>query len=159
MDPVSLGLVLTAGSAAVSAGGAIMGGIAQQDQANYQATVAKYDAQTANANASNDALTQFKQSQMQIGAMRAGYGASGVEQSSGSPLDVLQQSARDAELDRQTIIYKGKLRAWDFNEQAQLDKYQGQLAADSSYFGAASALLKGGASAYQMSQNPSLLAG
>lgn len=141
------------------AAGPVLGGMMAKNQADYQAKVATYDAQTANADASNDALTQFQHGQQVIGSARAQYGASGVEQDSGSPLDVLQQSARNAELDRQTIIYKGKLRAWGYQEQAQLDKYQGDLAMDSGYLSAASTVLQAGAKAYGMSSNPSLLSG
>jgi hypothetical protein len=55
-----------------------------------------------------------------MGAIRAGYGASGVD-ASGSVLDVLSSSASNAALDHETIIYRGRLAAAGYANEAQLD--------------------------------------
>ena len=77
----------------------------------------------------------------QIGQLRANYGASGVA-IEGSPLDLLEQSARNAELDRLTIINQGALQATAYRNQAALDRSQGRSALASGGISAAGTLLQ-----------------
>jgi hypothetical protein len=73
-----------------------------------------------------------------------------VQLDEGSPLAVLADSARAAELDRQTILYNGRVQAQGYTDQAKLDRYTGNAAQTSGYIGAASSLLKGGEDAIKM---------
>ena len=118
--------------AAISAVGAIKQGQDAQNAANYNASVAE---QTSQEQARRDAI----QARMVIGQDRANYGASGVT-TEGSPLDVLQQSAKMAELDKLTTIYAGATQAASY-------RAQGKAARTASYFQAAGALA-GGASKF-----------
>lgn len=125
-----LGLV----AAGVSAVGAVAGGVSQMNAAN---AAADYEKKAAAENARRQSVDARRQ----LGKMRAGYGASGVTMA-GSPLDVLEDSAREAELDRLTILQSGKLRAKRYEAQGQEAFIQG-------VGGAANALLSGGLDYYE----------
>lgn len=114
--------------AAVSAAGAIAGGISQQAAAN---NAAKYEKQAAAENARRQSVD----AQKQIGRARANYGASGVTME-GSPLDVLEESARTAELDRLTILQQGKVRAQKYKAQGKEALYGGITSAAGTLLGA-----------------------
>lgn len=138
MDPFSAGLAI------VSAGLNIFGS-SQQSRAQSAANRAQAQATMANVAAANfnaDLLeqnagialeqgrvaqdAQQRQSRRQIGSMVAAYGASGVQVDSGSPLDVLADSAMMAELDRLTIGYNAELEARNYRTQAQLQRMSAQ---------------------------------
>jgi hypothetical protein len=73
---------------------------------NAANAAASYEKQAAAENARRPSVDAKKQ----IGRMRAQFGAAGVTME-GSPLDVLEESARTAELDRLTIIQGGRVQA------------------------------------------------
>lgn len=142
----SAATALAVGGAAATAVGAYKQGRAQSAANNAQAEAAMANVAAANFNA--DLLDQNaeiaaaqgrvaqelqqRQSSRQIGSMIAAYGASGVQVDSGSPLDVLADSARTAELDRLTIGYNTDLQVKNYRDQAQLQRMsaqQGVLAA------------------------------
>jgi len=127
---------------AVSVAGAMSSARAQANAANYNAAVASRNAAIARQQTAQDLETQQRQARMQIGAMRAAYGASGVTPE-GSPLDVLEQSASAAELDAQNIKYRGELKALGYSEEASLDSSQAGSALAFGNQQSASALLTG----------------
>lgn len=143
-------LPLIAGSAGLQAIGSIMQGISANQAAHFNADVSDRNAIITNQNAAQSATAQAQQAAMRIGAARAGYAKGGVRLDEGSPLTVLEDSARAAELDRQTILYNGRVQAQGYTDQAKLDRYTGNAAQTSGYIGAASSLLKGGEDAIQM---------
>jgi hypothetical protein len=53
-------------------------------------------------------------------------------------------------MDRQNIIYNGRVKAMSLRNQAQLDILQGETAQSNGYMSAAGSLLQGGASAAGM---------
>lgn len=59
-----------------------------------------------------------------IGGMKASIGASGVT-ISGSALDVIEDSAREIELDALTIRHRGEVEAAGFKSSASLDRARG----------------------------------
>lgn len=138
------GGLISAGMSAVSA---ISGASQQKAAAKYNAKVAENQAIAARQQASANAKMQRRSSEKKIGSMQAAYAASGVS-IEGSALDVLEESARNAEMDRQNIIYGGELRAIGSEGTAQLERYQGKNAMTSGYLSAAGSLFKAGASAY-----------
>ena len=89
-----------------------------------------------------DADAQNRESRKAIGSMTADFGASGVT-GAGSVMDVIQASATVAELDRQNILYKGKLEAMGFLEEAALERARGKQAIIQSRFQAASQVITG----------------
>lgn len=138
--------------AAVAAIGAVNQGNAAAGAAKYNATMAKANASAARYQAAEEEKRLRVASRKQIGAMRAAYGASGVAMT-GSPLDVLEESAYTAELDALNIRHAGELRALGLNAEAKLQGYYGRAAQVSSGIGAASSLLRGGYDYYDyMSQ-------
>lgn len=115
--------------------------------------VGEFNAKTAENNAilSTQVATEEErrlrvQAKKDIGDARAQIGASGI-QLEGSPLDVLQKSASDAELDALTIRHGGAIRAQQFRSQAGLERAQGKNARVASYLSASANLLKGAGSA------------
>jgi hypothetical protein len=124
--------VAAVASAAMSAAGAIQAGQAQKKMAQYNARVAEDTARY-------QAERQQDKVQRLMGAARVAVNKSGIAMS-GSPLDVLADSAMQSELDHQAILRQGKA-------QAAMDRYQGGQAARAGYFGAATALLSGASKA------------
>lgn len=126
-------LALAAVGAAVSAAGAIQQGQAQKKMAQYNARVAEDTARY-------QAERQQDKVQRLMGAARVAVNKSGLAMS-GSPLDVLADSAMQSELDHQAILRQGAA-------QAAMDRFQGSQAARAGYFGAATALLQGASKAF-----------
>ena len=132
--------------AVISAIGAINQGQQAKDAANYNAAVANNNAIAARQQAAANAAAQERKSRMQLGSIRAGYGASGITME-GSAMDVLEASAATAELDRQNILYGGELKAGGYESTAGLELMRGEHAVTSSYYAAGGALLRGAGSA------------
>ena len=122
--------------------GALNQGRQANDAAQYNAAVANNNAIAARQQAEANAAAQQRKARLQIGSMRASYGASGVGLE-GSPLDVIEQSAAMAELDRQNILYGGQLKSQGYQATAGLELMRGEAAVTGSYFNAGSALLTG----------------
>jgi hypothetical protein len=134
--------------AAVSAYSAIKQGQSAQAAGNYNAQVAQNNAISATQQGSAAEAQSRLQSRAQIGLEQANFGASGVDMSSGSPLDVLRGSAAQGELDAQQTKYSYQMKALGYSTDATLSSFEGNNAANSGYLGAAGRLLAGGASAY-----------
>ena len=127
-------------SAGVSALGAVKTSQAQSMASDYNAQIARKNAQIADAQGAAAADAQSRDSQRKIGAAMASYGASGVVLSEGSPADVLAESARMSELDALTLKYNYKLKALGFGDQARLESMNAGNATTAGYFNAASAV-------------------
>lgn len=128
----------------VSVFGAISQGQQAADAARYDAQVAERNAVIARQQAAADAQAQQRDARRRIGAARAAYGSAGVDLE-GSPLDALEESAANAELDRQNILYRGRLREIGYTDQAASSRVAGSQAESAGYMRAGSALLSGGA--------------
>lgn len=139
---------LAIAGAAVSAYSAVTAGEAQSDAATRNAQVASQNATVATQQAQANAEIQQRRAAQVIGASRAAFGASGVDGSTGSPLDVLASSASSAELDRQGVIYQGRLKAMGFQNTADEDTAAASNYLTSGYLRAGSGLLQSGASAF-----------
>lgn len=119
--------LLALAATAVAAAGAVAGGISQMNQAS---AAADYEKKAAAENARRQSID----AQKQLGRARANYGASGVTME-GSPLDVLEESAQTAELDRLTILQGGKMRADQYKTQGQNALVKGAGSAASTLLG------------------------
>lgn len=109
--------------------------------------VFELNAVQARKQAAAQAELQGRDARRRIGSARAAYGASGVA-FEGSPIDVLEESASLAELDRQTILYAGELRARGLDDSGAMAGYEGRAASRAGYARAGASLIKGAASAY-----------
>ena len=122
-------------------------GEAAEQAGQFNAAVATRNSQVAVDQSNMDAERQRRETAQRQGVIRAGYGASGITVE-GSPLDILESSAALGELDRQTILYKGKLRAQGYTDTATLDVMGGENAQTQAGYKAGNELFNGGARAY-----------
>jgi hypothetical protein len=141
---------LAVAGSAMTAISSIKQGQAAKTAAEYNAAVSNNNAMMAEQQAQSQAMVQGRRAMMQSGGLLANMAANGVEVGEGSPLDILSQSAANAEMDRQNIIYNGRVKAMSLRNQAQLDILQGETAQSNGYMSAAGSLLQGGASAAGM---------
>jgi hypothetical protein len=129
--------------------GTLMGGEASAMSSEYNASIARQNAAIAQQQGQAAMEAQQRTYRRAVGAGLAAYGASGVQSDSGSPLDVLADSARMAELDRLTIGYNAKLKAIGLEQNAVMDTMSAKTARTASYFQAAdqaaNAYMAGGA--------------
>ena len=142
-------VALMVAGAVMSAVSSIQQGQAAKAAAQHNADMMRMRAQASRQQAQFNAEQQQRQAHKQIGAMAAGYGASGITLE-GSPLDVLEESASAAERDKQAILYRGELAAWGYGNEATLDEFSGANAQRAGYFGAASSILGGAGKAMSM---------
>jgi hypothetical protein len=134
--------------AAMTAAGAINTAATNKNVADYNAKVGRQNATTVEQQAQVQAQIQSRRAYLQQGQAIAGYAANGGATSEGSPLEILQQSAQNAEADRQNIIYNGQVKATSLRNGASLDDYSGDAAMTTGYLSAAGALAGGAAKAY-----------
>lgn len=153
-------VVLMAVSAAVAAYGAMSASKAQaanfksqQQAADYNATVNKQNAMSAEAAASANELATRRQNAQRMGALRAQVGES-AGGFTGTNLNALDQAGANMELDALNTRYRGTMEGRGMLSQANLNEFQGVVAGENAgyatqagYVGAASAAL-GAASSY-----------
>jgi hypothetical protein len=110
--------------AAVTAYSAVSSGEAQSKSAAYQAQVARNNASIAQANArsaeavgAQDTLTAGEKASEQLGAVRAAAAGSGLDNNTGSPLDLQKSQRQVGAVDTQTTDYNAALKAYGFESQ------------------------------------------
>lgn len=131
-------------AAAVAAAGAVMGGIQASNAAKANAQAAEFE-----ADAAEDAARQREDAHRRMFArfqatQRTGYAASGVTME-GSPLDVMTDSAIEAELDALNIRHQGDAEATALKWQSRLYRSQGKQAMTAGVMRAGTTLLSTGA--------------
>lgn len=140
-EPISitLGISMAAtyalvASAALAVVGTAIGVTSSVVQANQQKAVANYQRQVneQNARASREAaqakiVNQRRQLRFTQGTQLARLGGMGAL-SEGSPLDIMGQTAGQAEYDNMVTEYEGEVQAIQFQQQAALNKYQADIA-------------------------------
>lgn len=99
---------------------------AQADAAEYNATMASQAAQQARDAGLASELATRRQSAQQMGQLRAAAAESGFNPSSGSMLQVQTDSARNAELDALQQRYVGLLRGTNYDNQAQIERFNAE---------------------------------
>jgi hypothetical protein len=139
MPPLAIiGLGLAAAGTATSVVGQVKAGNAAQQAGEFNANVATEQA-TIKEN------QQRLADQRVLSTARANAGASGVEGTSGSPLDVMAESARQAEMNALIIRRGGVLDAY-------AQRKAGNQAQSAARIGAVGSLLTGGASIAKQGQ-------
>lgn len=139
-------IAMTVAAAAMSAASSIQQGKQASAAAKFNADMQNRNAGIARQQAAAEEEKQRRLGYMRQGAARAAYGASGVS-IEGSPLDILEQSAAQEELDALNIRYRGAIGAQSAEGQAALSSMRGDAAMQAGYTGAGSAILLGGAKA------------
>lgn len=167
MSGVSTATLLTVGVAGLGAATSIAGGIqasqGAQQQASATAEAGRFNAlayenaalaadrnkHIARDKATLEAKDQRVKNRAVQGQIRAAYGASGLA-IDGSPLDVLEATAVEQELDVDKILYRGDIealgeddRALSFRTQAMLARMGASNAQTAGSYASATALLSG----------------
>lgn len=137
--------ILQAGSAILSAGGSISGGQAQQNAYNANAELEEKQGEIARGQSFSSAEQVWQKVQQTLGAQRAAYGAAGVDVGTGSPLEVMAESARRGQLARMATLFQGEAQQQTAQTQAALDRYAGKAAKKAGLIQAGSTLLTAGA--------------
>lgn len=156
----STALMIAAGAAIVGAGVGAMGAIqqgeaqsnamkAQADANNYNATIARNNADAANQQASAKEDLQRRHFAQIQGEANADIAQNNVG-FLGSSEDVLKQNAINAELDALNVRYQGQQQSAGLVAQSQLDDFNASQnrinasnAKTASYIGAGASLLSG----------------
>ncbi len=140
------GAVMGVAGGLVGAYGAQKAGAEAEQEAAYNAAVQRQEGQFAVEQAAEDERRQRVQSRYALGGMRANIGANGIQRD-GSALDVLQDSASNAEMDALTIRHKGQLAKWAAETNATMEEFKGAQAKEQAKFAAAGQVLGAGGSA------------
>lgn len=125
--------------------GPIAGAAADRRAHSFTAQIAERNAVIARQQTQADTTMQSRRSKKAIGSMRAAYAASGVNLE-GSPLDILEDSVAQAELERQNIGYNGELRAQGYEVDASMSRARASNAMTTGFMKAASGILTGASS-------------
>lgn len=112
----------------------IQEGNARQAEYNYQAEVAKQNAKIAQANADQKRQEGIEESRLQrlktlqaVGSQQAAMAANGLDVSSGTALDIVEDTATMGELDALTTRYNYESQALGLEQQAYNFKNQSNL--------------------------------
>lgn len=122
--------------------GALQSASAAADSARYNASIADRNAGIARDQAAADEGAFRRDIARRQSAARAAYGASGVTME-GSPLDVLESSATNAEYDALNIRYKGELKALGYSGDAEVNRARAGMAETQGAVNAGAALFGG----------------
>ena len=133
---------ISAVGAGIKAVGSVIGGNKAKAAADYNASVSEQNAQQAEISAGLEEYRQRQLARKVIGRARGQVGASGIA-ASGSALDVIADSAAQAEMDAQMIRYRGAVQATNLRNQATSQRMEGSAAQTAGYISAASALTSG----------------
>ena len=159
-DPITLTTLAITGTV-IGAAGTVMGALSANQNARWQsamsqsnALASERDAQWATAQAKyNEDLSRQNAARVK-GSQRAAIGASGLD-FSGSPMDLLEETAVQSEIDAQQIRSQGEFSAGSarFSAagsrlQAQLYNQQGATALTGGFISAGASLTSGIGSAY-----------
>jgi hypothetical protein len=130
---------------AFQAVGSLVKGESKAIASEYNAKVARQNAEIARQQGIAAVEAQQRQAARAIGSAVAAYGASGVQMDVGSPVDVLVDSARMAELDKLTVQYNYALKAMGYEAEAKLDLMGARAARTSALFDALGSTARFGA--------------
>lgn len=137
-------LGLMAAGTMVSAAGQIQAGRSAQAMADYNAQVDRNNATAAKQSAKYDADRMRENTRKLLSTQRARFAKGGVA-FEGTPLLVMEQTARDAAMDASAIEYEGAVKAGGYESAATMSQYEGRTARQASTTRAFSTLLTGGA--------------
>jgi hypothetical protein len=142
-------LILLGVSALMSASGSVKSAQASANASNYNAQVAEQNRAISASQGEAASQLETRQAEKQMGAAVAGYGASGVQMSEGSPADVLSNNARTATLNNLTTKYNYTLQGLGYQNQAALDRSNASYSSTAGYLSALGSLTGSAAQAYR----------
>lgn len=133
-------------SGVVGAFGALQSANAEAAALNYNAQVSERNARLSFQQSDAEIRDQRRENRRQLSSIRNAYGASGFAME-GTPLDVIEDTALEQELDVRKLDYQGRLRAQGYKEDAVLKRIGAKNAKTAGRIGAAAQVLGGLASA------------
>jgi hypothetical protein len=150
MSGVSTATVIGVAGLAMSAVGTISSAFAQQRQGEvaaqiggYNASIFNQQANQAQAEAAARADILRRDNERKMASTRAAYAAAGVDPNQGTPLDVMEDQATEAELQRRLVLYQGDTAAMSLRQRAALASMGGAAAAEAGTMAAGTTLLTG----------------
>lgn len=145
-DPVTIGVI----GAGLSVVGGLVGAAGSLESGKQQA--AGYEDQAAFADRQSVLERQagaYERSRLQsrndraLGSMKQQYVSAGIDASSGSAREVIEDSAREAALDEEAILYGATIRADNQRFTARLARRNAQAARTGATFNAISSVIGG----------------
>jgi len=143
-----LPLIFTSVGTGVAAIGAVRSAQAQSNAADYNAQIARQNADSARMQGEAAAQLQAREAKRQQGSAIATFGAAGVDLATGSPSDVLADSTREATLQQSTTRYNYNMRALGFMDQSGLDQAQAKNSMSAGWMNMTSDILTGAGKFY-----------
>jgi hypothetical protein len=117
-------------------------GIAEKSAYDFNATLDEYSAEAEKVAGAETQREIGIGEESMLSTQRAMYAKAGVTES-GSPLDVMLQSASNAEMTKSIANYNSAIKELQYKSKASQDKYYGQQAQEASQFQMANTLLSG----------------
>ena len=118
-------------------------GAAKQQIAQYNAQAQEQRAQQLEQEAEARAAIQGRANQRGLASIRGAYASAGVDVNQGTPLEVMSDAAAELELQKQMILYGGKVGAYNARVQGNIDLMMGNYAQQAAATGANATLLTG----------------
>lgn len=152
-DPITIGTALVVGGAGMSMMSQLSAGSAAKGWGAYNAAVAREDARAIQEATEYEAGKMTREGERIKGAQRTAFAKGGVS-IEGTPGAVMEETAREINLDIAAIRHKGRTAASKMESQAYIDEIKGKQAETASYWGAGSTLLSGAGSAMTAKWGP-----
>lgn len=143
----AFGAVTSIAGGMMQANSARSAGDAQAAAYNYNAQIAENNAVIAKQTALADAKQQHRVNAARHGKMVTQIIKQGVELNTGTPLLILDEDAAQGKLEERKIIHKGDLQAYNYQNEATLQRFyadQAQAAAENQASGAMTSGILGG---------------
>lgn len=140
MTMLSAGLQVVGGF--VQAAGAMQQAEAEAQAHEYNAAVAVRNQEIIRQQTKRAKQDQTLQNQRELHAIKAKYAANGIPLT-GSALDVMADTAREQELDKQRIQYKGKLLILEQKDEYNMETMAAGTARTAGRISAAASILNG----------------
>ena len=146
--------------AGISAYGNYQQGKSAQAMTKHNAKIATTAASNEAATAQQNAIRQREASRRQLSNIRARMAGSGVQQSTGSSLDVLGESASELELQAMDLFRSSDAKQRQYGNEAAMTTWNGDQTAQAGKIGAIGSLISGAgsfASNYSSSKSSGLI--
>jgi hypothetical protein len=122
------GLVLSAAGAAYSVDAGNKAAEAQEDQSKENAKAAEASGRNVTLSAQVEEDRRRQQTRQMLASQRTTFAANGVDMSTGTPLEILGDTAAIGEQDALTIRANAARQAWGYSVEANNSLNQGRMA-------------------------------
>lgn len=150
-EPATLSMVALAATAigtGVSTYSAYQSGRTAKKAGEYNAEMGRRNAEDALQRGAVEAAERTDRARKAASSQAEGMAMSGVDISTGTPLDLLVETAGIGKLDAMRTMNNATREAWGYKAQADLDDFQGKAAGRAGILNAGSTFLTGASNAY-----------